>query len=113
MKIITLIFALLLSTQSIANLILGDWHGQLVVQGMKLRISFHIIKEGEQCWMVSLSQISLFEIMGNYTRVFFEDKQPLIYKSLNQIEENLPTDTFFRINRQQIINIKHITNVEA
>lgn len=71
------------------------------------------IKEGEDCWMVSLNQVSLFEIMGNYTKVFFDNKHPLIYKSLNQVETSLPSDVFFRANRQQIINLKHITNVEA
>ncbi|MEE9348506.1 MAG: LytTR family DNA-binding domain-containing protein [Flavobacteriaceae bacterium] len=68
------------------------------------------IKEGEKCWMVALKDISLFEIMGNYTRVFFEDEKPLIYKSLNQIETQLPND-FFRVNRQQIIRLKSIDKV--
>jgi two-component system LytT family response regulator len=71
------------------------------------------IKEGENCWMVNLSQISLFEIMGNYTKVFFQNKSPLIYKSLNKIEQNLPATLFFRANRQQIINIKHIQKIEV
>ncbi len=69
------------------------------------------IKEGEQCWMVLLKDILLFEIVGNYTRVYFEDKKPLIYKSLNQIESKLPEHHFFRVNRQQIINLKSIENV--
>jgi two-component system LytT family response regulator len=51
--------------------------------------------------------------MGNYTSVYFKDKRPLIYKSLNQIEKNLPAEIFFRANRQQIINLKHIVNVEV
>jgi two-component system LytT family response regulator len=71
------------------------------------------IKEGENCWMIPLSQISLFETMGNYTTVYFQDNSPLIYKSLNKISENLPSDLFFRANRQQIINLKHISNVEV
>ncbi len=71
------------------------------------------IKEGENCWMVTLKDISLFEIMGNYTKVFFDNKSPLIYKSLNKIEKNLPPELFFRANRQQIINLKHIKNVEV
>ncbi len=71
------------------------------------------IKEGDDCWMVSLQQITMFEIMGNYTRVFFDDNKPLIYKSLNQVESNLPDDVFFRANRQQIINLKHINNIES
>ena len=69
------------------------------------------IKEGEKCWLVKIKNISLFEIVGNYTRVFFEDNKPLIYKSLSQIEGQLPDDVFFRANRQQIININHVNKV--
>ena len=35
----------------------------------------------------------------------------MIYKSLVQIEEKLPSDVFFRANRQQIININHVKKV--
>ena len=69
------------------------------------------IKDGEACWLVKISDISLFEIVGNYTRVFFEDKKPLLYKSLNQVEEKLPETSFFRANRQQIVNTNFIENV--
>ncbi len=68
------------------------------------------IKEGEKCWMIILKEITLFEIMGNYTRVYFKNEKPLIYKSLNQIEAQLPA-SFFRVNRQQIINLKEIQKV--
>ncbi|WP_282073144.1 LytR/AlgR family response regulator transcription factor [Polaribacter atrinae] len=69
------------------------------------------IKDGENCWLVKLKDISLFEIVGNYTRVFFDQKKPLIYKYLAQVEEKLPTEVFFRANRQQIININHVKKV--
>ena len=73
------------------------------------------IKEGENCWMVSLKDIQLFEIVGNYTRVYFNSEKglekPLIYKSLNQVEHKLPKKYFFRTNRQQIINLKKIEKV--
>ncbi|WP_281846983.1 LytR/AlgR family response regulator transcription factor [Olleya namhaensis] len=69
------------------------------------------IKDGEKCWLVKVQDISLFEIVGNYTRVFFDGNKPLIYKSLAQIEEKLPSDIFFRANRQQIININHVKKV--
>ncbi|WP_222984923.1 LytR/AlgR family response regulator transcription factor [Flagellimonas meishanensis] len=69
------------------------------------------IKDGESCWLVRIGDISHFEIVGNYTRVFFEDKKPLLYKSLNQIEEKLPDESFFRANRQQIVNTNFIENV--
>ena len=69
------------------------------------------IKDGEKCWLVKIKNISFFEIVGNYTRVYFEANKPLIYKSLVQIEEKLPSDVFFRANRQQIININHVKKV--
>ena len=56
-------------------------------------------------------EIILFEIVGNYTRVYFDNNKPLLYKSLNQIEDKLPNEIFFRANRQQIINTNHIKNV--
>ena len=43
--------------------------------------------------------------------VFFEDQKPLLYKSLNQIEERLPEESFFRANRQQLVNTNFIKNV--
>ncbi len=69
------------------------------------------IKDGESCWLVKVGDISHFEIVGNYTRVFFDKKKPLLYKSLNQVEEKLPEQSFFRANRQQIVNTNFIENV--
>lgn len=69
------------------------------------------IKDGDKCWLVKIGDISLFEIVGNYTRVYFQDQKPMLYKSLNQVEEKLPGHSFFRANRQQIINTNYILNV--
>ncbi len=81
-------------------------------QDEKLNLNSQIfIKDGEQCWLVKIADIYLFEIVGNYTRVYFNENKALIYKSLNQIEEKLPSTSFFRANRQQIINTSHIENV--
>lgn len=69
------------------------------------------IKDGEKCWLVKIQDIAMFEIVGNYTRVYFDNDKALVYKSLLQIEEKLPADVFFRANRQQIINIQHVKKV--
>ncbi|MDO6490533.1 MAG: LytTR family DNA-binding domain-containing protein [Cellulophaga sp.] len=69
------------------------------------------IKDGDKCWLVKIGDISLFEIVGNYTRVYFKGEKPMLYKSLNQVEEKLPDHNFFRVNRQQIINVNYIANV--
>ena len=61
--------------------------------------------------MIKLNKIDLFEIVGNHTRVYFDNNKPLIYKSLNKIEEKLPLDLFFRVNRQQLINLNSVKKV--
>jgi len=66
------------------------------------------IKDGEKCWLVKIGEISHFEIVGNYSRVYFQDEKPMLYKSLNQIEKKLPMASFFRVNRQQIVNTNYI-----
>lgn len=81
-------------------------------QGLLTEQSQIFIKEGEKCWLVRVADIQLCEIVGNYTRVYFNGNRPLIYKSLNQVEERLPQHLFFRANRQQIINLQFIQSVE-
>ncbi|MFZ6050811.1 LytR/AlgR family response regulator transcription factor [Halocola ammonii] len=70
------------------------------------------IKDGEKCWIVRVGDVRMFEVCGNYSRVHFEKNKPMILKSLNQLEEKLSTKTFFRANRQEIINLNYIKNVE-
>ncbi|AMR29284.1 DNA-binding response regulator [Hymenobacter psoromatis] len=70
------------------------------------------VKDGERCWFVKLADIRLFEISGSATRVYFEQHQPLIARSLQQLEARLDPKVFFRANRQQIINLQWIAGIE-
>ncbi|PIB34100.1 DNA-binding response regulator [Reichenbachiella sp. 5M10] len=70
------------------------------------------VKDGENCWFVELKHIRIFEIYDNYTKIYFEDHTPMIPKTLNYMETRLDPQTFFRANRQQIINLKWIARVE-
>jgi two-component system LytT family response regulator len=79
----------------------------------KLTLSNQIfIKDGEKCWLVKISDIYLFEVDGNYTKVFFNNEKAIINKSLNQIEDKLPLEFFFRANRNQIINIQYVAQID-
>lgn len=71
------------------------------------------VKDGEKCWLVRLGDIRMFEVYGNYSRVHFDSNKPLILRSLNQLEERLVPEVFFRANRQQIININHVEKVDT
>src|SRR4249920_1061825 len=70
------------------------------------------VKDGERCWFVKLSDIRLFESVGNYVKVFFGPNKPLILKSLNALEERLDDKVFFRANRKHIVNLRMIEKVE-
>lgn len=70
------------------------------------------VKDGERCWFVKLSDIRLFESVGNYAKVFFGPNKPLILKSLNALEERLDQKVFFRANRKHIVNLRLIEKIE-
>ncbi|MDI9365718.1 MAG: response regulator [Flavobacterium sp.] len=70
------------------------------------------VKDGERCWFVKLSDIRLFESVGNYAKVFFGTNKPLILKSLNALEERLDERVFFRANRKHIINLRWVEKIE-
>jgi two-component system LytT family response regulator len=69
------------------------------------------IKDGERCWFVALHDIRLFESDGNYTRVYFDQHRPLTLRSLNQLEERLDPQRFFRASRRHIVNLDFVEQV--
>ena len=69
------------------------------------------IKDGERCWFVGLHDIRLFESDGNYTRVYFDAERPLMLRSLNQLEEKLDPNQFFRASRKHIVNLDFVRRV--
>jgi two-component system, LytTR family, response regulator len=78
---------------------------------MSLESQF-FVKDGDKCWLIKLSQVTRFESLGNYTRVYFEQHTPLVHRTLAQIENRLPQDKFFRVNRQNIVQLDSIQHVE-
>jgi two-component system LytT family response regulator len=71
------------------------------------------VRDGEKCWFVKMNDIRIFESVGNYSRIYFEDNKPLIQRSLNYLEGVLDESLFFRINRQQIINLNFIEKIDT
>jgi two-component system LytT family response regulator len=71
-----------------------------------------LLREGDNCWFVKMRDIRLFESEGNYTRVYFAEHRPLLPRSLNNLEERLDPQMFFRANRQHIINLRCVEKIE-
>lgn len=70
------------------------------------------IKDGDSCWFVEYDRLRLLESEDNYVRFLFDDQKPLISRTLNAMEERLPSRLFFRANRKQIINLKWIQSIQ-
>jgi two-component system LytT family response regulator len=70
------------------------------------------IKDGEQCFFIPLKEIMYLESAGNYVKVFFKDKRPMLHRSLNYMEERLTDSIFFRASRQFIINTDFIRSID-
>ena len=90
-----------------------------VIEKMRNRLNTKIspvekqlfVKDGNKCHLIRLSDIFLIESMDNYARLYFNDKTTYLKRSLNQLETTLDAETFFRINRSQIVNINYIQHI--
>ena len=70
------------------------------------------IKDGNKCFFVRLKDVYMIESADNYARLYFNDRKALIKRSLSQLEETLDSSIFFRINRNQIINTKYVSQIK-
>ena len=71
------------------------------------------IKDGNKYFFVQLKDVYLIESADNYARLYFNDRKALIKRSLNQLEETLDSNIFFRISRNQVINTRYITQINS
>lgn len=69
------------------------------------------VRDGEQCWFVTVGKIVLMESEGNYTRMHFEGNRPLLLRSLSDLQSRLDPAVFFRANRKQIINLRYVESI--
>lgn len=69
------------------------------------------VRDGERCWFVPLRELKLLETEGNYTRLHMKSGSPLLYRTLNSLEQRLPESLFIRANRSQIVNLHKIEGV--
>jgi two-component system, LytTR family, response regulator len=70
------------------------------------------VRDGQRCWFVPLSEVSLMAAEGNYVRLHWGKAQPLLARPLSSLEQRLDARRFFRANRRQIINLDFIESVD-
>ncbi len=69
------------------------------------------IKDGQHCYFIPISSISLIESVENYARIHFDGQHVMIKRSLNHLQEKLDPSLFFRVNRSQNINTEYISEI--
>lgn len=72
-----------------------------------------LLREGDRLALIKVDDISLLESERNYTRIHFSNGTLMILRSLNALEGRLPPTVFFRTSRAQMINIRHITQMQT
>ena len=70
------------------------------------------VRDGERCWFVPLREVHLISSEGNYVRLHWKQAKPLFNRSLVNLEQRLDPKIFFRANRQQIINLEFVDEVD-
>ena len=71
------------------------------------------VKDGPRCWFVPLSEVRLLTSEGNYVRLLWGNRRPLLGRALVGLEQRLDPKRFFRANRRQILNLDFIEGVES
>jgi two-component system, LytTR family, response regulator len=70
------------------------------------------VQDGNRCCLIKIGDIRFFQTYGNYSFIYFNNDKIILNKSLNSIETKLDPNHFFRVNRQYIINIHHVKNID-
>lgn len=61
---------------------------------------------------IDIPSIYLIEAKGDYISIKTAKKNYIVHSTLKKIEKKLPADTFLRIHRSYIINVKSIIDIE-
>ena len=71
------------------------------------------IKSDKKQVQLALGDVYYFESLGNYVKVWGEQKYLLTPRTLSSFEEQLPADVFVRIHKSYILNKKFVHYIEG
>jgi two-component system LytT family response regulator len=79
---------------------------------IKSRQDHVFFRDGQRYHFVRLRDISLFEVDGNYTRIYYQDRHAMMPHSLSYLNGRLGERAFFRVSRQHIVNLDYVEAIE-
>lgn len=69
------------------------------------------VKQGNKTILIEPSNIFYIIASGYYAEIYTAGKKYVLRESLNNLEEMLDTNVFFRIHRSTIVNINHVKEI--
>lgn len=86
---------------------------QLIEENKSQKLSAILVSSGEKYIPIDVSDIALFFIQSGNTYLYTLDEKKYYYQqSLEDLELNLSSKQFFRVNRQVLINFSSIKEIE-
>lgn len=71
------------------------------------------LKEGDKAWFVTFNDIIRVESESSFSRIIHGNKETVVHRSLIQIASKLPSDKFFRANRQTLVNLEWVADIQV
>jgi DNA-binding LytR/AlgR family response regulator len=75
--------------------------------------TFIFVKSSKKTYKVNLDEILYIEALGDYVKIYTNDKMIISYQSLKNIEALLPASSFPRIHKSFIIALSRIDLIEG
>jgi two-component system LytT family response regulator len=76
------------------------------------RLERFVIKSGGRVFFVRADEIDWIEAAGNYVKLHVGADTHLFRETMNAVESQLPSETFYRIHRCHIVNIERVKELQ-
>lgn len=71
------------------------------------------VKSNGKLIRIRISDILYIEALKEYVRIFTPAGNQVVYQTMQNFEERLPKENFFRIHRSYIIGLRHVQAIEG
>ena len=86
---------------------------ELIEKEQKSESDYIFVKSEKQLKKIFLKEILFIESMENYVVIYTEKSKEVVYNTLKQIQQSLPSEIFLQVHRSYIVNISHIKAIEG
>jgi len=90
-----------------------DYYQMLNATTGTVQHSYIFIKSDKRIEKIELNDILYAESIGNYVRIYTEDKRHIAYLTMKSLEAQLPSDDFIKIHQSYLVNNSKINAIEG